>query len=153
MRSRQTMLLAGLAGAVIVAAGGFWFLSSTGNASGMRPDDREFVTLGGEIYADQCASCHGRDGKGEPNWREPLATGGMPAPPHDESGHTWHHPGQLLFDYTKRGGQALIGDRGKSNMPPFGDVLSDDEIWAVLSYIKSTWPAEIRAMHDQRNGS
>jgi len=35
----------------------------------------------------------------------------------------------------------------------FGDVLSDDEIIAVLSYIKSTWPDRVREVHDERNQS
>jgi mono/diheme cytochrome c family protein len=29
-------------------------------------------------------------------------------------------------------------------MPAFGNVLTDAEIWAVLAYIKSRWPTEIR---------
>jgi mono/diheme cytochrome c family protein len=33
---------------------------------------------------------------------------------------------------------------GASNMPAFGSVLSDEEITAVLTYIKSTWPEETR---------
>ena len=30
-------------------------------------------------------------------------------------------------------------------MPAFGQTLSDAEIWAVLAFIKSRWPEEIRA--------
>lgn len=106
------------------------------------PGDPEQVALGRTVYADNCADCHGINLEGEPNWRVPLPQGGLPAPPHDESGHTWHHGDKLLFDYTKRGGQAVIGDGGgfKSNMPGFGETLSDEEIWAVLAFIKSTWP-------------
>ncbi|TNE39067.1 MAG: cytochrome c, partial [Sphingomonadales bacterium] len=33
----------------------------------------------------------------------------------------------------------------------YADTLSDAEIIAVLSYIKSTWPEEIRARHDDLN--
>jgi len=36
-------------------------------------------------------------------------------------------------------------------MPGFGDKLSDQEIWAVLAFIKSTWPAEIRARQESIN--
>jgi len=32
----------------------------------------------------------------------------------------------------------------KSGMPAFEDVLTDDEIYSVLDFIKSTWPKEIR---------
>ena len=68
----------------------------------------------------------------------------LPAPPHDETGHTWHHNDALLFDVTKLGSTAVIGDDYKSNMPGFSETMSDGEIWAVLAYIKSTWPAGVQ---------
>ena len=34
-------------------------------------------------------------------------------------------------------------------MPGFAATLSDTEIWAVLAYIKSTWPADIRAAQER----
>ena len=72
----------------------------------------------------------------------------MPAPPHDASGHTWHHSDQVLFDYVKLGGQETLRRMGvdgfESAMPGFADLLSDREIRDVLNYIKSTWPAELR---------
>jgi mono/diheme cytochrome c family protein len=36
-------------------------------------------------------------------------------------------------------------------MPAFGEQLSDDEIWAVLAYIKSSWPPEIQAAREEVN--
>ena len=69
----------------------------------------------------------------------------MPAPPHDASGHTWHHPDGVLFRITKEGVAAVVGGGYQSDMPAFGDVLSDDEIRAVLAYIKSMWPERERA--------
>jgi mono/diheme cytochrome c family protein len=72
----------------------------------------------------------------------------LPAPPHDATGHTWHHPDQVLFDLTKFGVQPIAGPDYRSAMPAFGDKLSDDEILAILSYIKSTWPPEIRRRQD-----
>ena len=36
-------------------------------------------------------------------------------------------------------------------MPGFGNALSDAEIWAVLAFIKSSWPPEIRARQDAIN--
>jgi mono/diheme cytochrome c family protein len=38
-------------------------------------------------------------------------------------------------------------------MPGFGDVMTDDEIKAVLAFIKSTWPERIRKAQDQRNAA
>lgn len=111
-------------------------------------------TVGQVLYLDNCASCHGENLQGEPNWQTPKDDGTLPAPPHDETGHTWHHGDDLLFAYTKFGGQAALEARGvtgfKSGMPPFENVLSDAEIRAVLDYIKSTWPEDIRAVQAAR---
>jgi mono/diheme cytochrome c family protein len=115
------------------------------------PNDPAMVALGEEIYAGHCASCHGAELEGQPDWQRPLPDGGLPAPPHDASGHTWHHPDDLLFGITKFGGQALAPAGFRSNMPAFGDQLGDREIWAVLAFIKSRWPAEIRAVQEERN--
>ena len=101
---------------------------------------------GAAIYDNQCASCHGVGLEGQPDWqtRDP-ATGRLPAPPHDETGHTWHHPDDVLFAMTKHGPQIFAGPDYPSDMPGFGDVLSDDDIVAVLDYIKAQWPEGIRA--------
>ena len=48
---------------------------------------------------------------------------------------------------------ALLGDLGQSNMPAFGDQLDDEQIWAVLSFIKAQWPLEVQRMQSQRNPS
>lgn len=145
--SGMTMAIGALIVVLLGGAGYFAFFANggSGNAGSLAdPGDAQLVALGEQVYGQYCASCHGRNLQGQANWQTPLPSGVLPAPPHDESGHTWHHPDELLFDYTKRGGQALIGNSGKSGMPGFGAVLSDREIWAVLAYIKSTWPREIR---------
>lgn len=100
----------------------------------------EFIEQGRRVYVDQCASCHGADLKGQPDWRSPLPSGRLPAPPHDESGHTWHHADDILFRIVKEGTAAIVGGGYESDMPGFADVLSDAEIRAVLAYIKNTWP-------------
>jgi mono/diheme cytochrome c family protein len=108
--------------------------------------------MGKALYAKNCASCHGKNLEGQtPNWRQPMPDGSFPAPPHDASGHTWHHPDALLFKVTKYS-RTQSGDKSfKSNMPAFEKTLSDDEIWSVLSYIKSTWPDAIQQRHDTLN--
>lgn len=102
------------------------------------------VAMGAGLYERHCASCHGANLEGQPKWRERLANGRLPAPPHDASGHTWHHPDQVLFDLIKRGVAAYAGAGYESDMPAYAGVLSDDEIRAVLAFIKSRWPAHIR---------
>ena len=82
--------------------------------------------------------------EGQPDWRRRLPTGRMPAPPHDDSGHTWHHADAVLFGITKRGVVPPYAPPGyESDMPAFAGKLSDDDIWAVLAYIKSHWSAQV----------
>ena len=103
------------------------------------------VALGQEIYAQHCAACHGAKLEGQGNWRKPLPNGRMPAPPHDDSGHTWHHPDEVLFGITKHGLVPPYAPAGyASDMPAFGGKLSDQEIRAVLAYIESRWSLELR---------
>ena len=99
---------------------------------------------GQAIYAEHCASCHGAELEGQPDWRSRLPNGRMPAPPHDASGHTWHHSDSVLFRITKEGLSAIVGDNYESDMPAFGGVLNDGEIQSVLEFIKSTWPERER---------
>jgi len=105
--------------------------------------DAEMIELGAGLYEETCASCHGTDLEGQPDWRRRLDNGRMPAPPHDETGHTWHHADQQLFDITKNGLASVVPGY-ESDMPVFDGILSDDEITAILGYIKSTWPERER---------
>jgi len=115
----------------------------------LRQGDPETVALGGKVYTANCVSCHGAGLEGQPDWRIAGPDGRLPAPPHDETGHTWHHDGETLFNLTKYGVGKMIGDPDyASDMPAYEDVLTDDEIVAVLSFIKSTWPPETRARHN-----
>ena len=113
--------------------------------------DAAVVAEGRAIYADHCAVCHGAELEGQPDWRNADSDGYLPAPPHDATGHTWHHPDTLLFEITKHGTEAVVGGGYRSNMAGFGDRLSDAEIIAVLAYIKSTWPPRIIERHDRLN--
>ena len=107
---------------------------------------------GAALYLDHCAACHGADLEGAPDWSLPGPDGRLPAPPHDETGHTWHHGDGFLTDYVVRGGQAVLDELGvawDSGMPAFGDILRAEEIAAILDYIKTSWPPEIRAIQER----
>ena len=109
-------------------------------------EDRPAVDLsmGKNIYAQQCAVCHGAKLEGQPDWQRKLANGRFPAPPHDDSGHTWHHPDEVLFGITKNGLAPPYAPKGyESDMPAFAGKLSDEEIRAVLAYISSHWSGEV----------
>ena len=124
------------------------FVIAPAAAVELKPDDAVYVNKGKSVYRAHCASCHGFTLKGQRKWRQRKANGKLPAPPHDATGHTWHHTGQQLFELTKFGPRALIGGDYQTDMPGYKDILSDEEIIAVLSYIKSTWPDKIRQHHD-----
>ncbi len=99
---------------------------------------------GQQVYTQYCASCHGANGEGQfpaaPN--QPDATGRIGAPPHNGNGHTWHHGDAMLIRYVREGGISLTDPVNFYPMPAFGDQLSDDEIVAVLGYIKTLWNDE-----------
>ena len=115
------------------------------------PDDAAIVAQGDRIYTAECASCHGANLEGQPNWQSAGPDGLRPAPPHDVTGHTWHHDDTTLFILTKHGLSGLMDDAPATGMPAYANVLTDAEIIAVLSYIKSEWPKEIRSRHDAIN--
>ena len=110
------------------------------------------VATGQQIYADRCAGCHGANLEGQPDWRIRKRDGKLPAPPHDATGHTWHHSDAQLFRITKEGPGAILPGY-ESDMPGFAGVLTDDELRAVLDYIKSTWPERQQAIQASRSAS
>jgi mono/diheme cytochrome c family protein len=121
---------------------------ATGPGEDPRADPRDAarVALGAKVYSRECASCHGANLEGQANWKEPLPSGRRPAPPHDDSGHTWHHPDYMLFAIVKNGLVPPYAPPGyESDMPAFGAKLADEEIWAVLAFIKSRWSREVMA--------
>jgi mono/diheme cytochrome c family protein len=120
----------------------------------LRADDPQVLAVGKKVYEQHCASCHGARLEGQPNWRVRDAAGLLPAPPHDASGHTWHHPDDVLFSITKYGVAKAAGLKDyRSTMPAFGNVLTDAEIVAVLSWIKAQWPAQIRDQQEAVNAA
>lgn len=129
---------------LIVAAGGWYALRAQGN--GPEAPDPARIAEGRAIYEANCATCHGVNLEGEAGWQSRRADGTLPAPPQNETGHTWHHTDQQLFAIIKNGMQAMAGADYKTSMAGFADTLSDDEIRAVLDYIKSRWPENVRAM-------
>ena len=89
--------------------------------------DQGRLLQGKTVYTANCAACHGANLEGQANWRE------------------WHHPDRLLVDMVKHG---LVPGRTappgyESDMPAYGGLLTDEEIVAVIAYIKSTWPPRV----------
>ena len=145
--TRMGLVTGGIA--ALVAGAAAWVVVADGQdvpdglTSLGAPVTAEQIELGQEVYAANCASCHGANLEGQPDWRRRNANGRMPAPPHDASGHPWHHADRPLFTITKLGVGAVVPGY-ESDMPAFEGILSDDEIAAVLAFIKSTWPERER---------
>lgn len=144
MRRTGTTAIGVAAFAVAAAAAWFW-----APRTGVRIDhtDAALVSRGEQVYAQQCAACHGARLEGQPDWQSRNAEGRLPAPPHDEHGHTWHHDDQVLFELTKYGLAKHAPAGYQSDMPAFEGTLADRDIVAALAFIKSRWPALI---HDKR---
>ena len=109
------------------------------------------VELGAQLYAAKCQTCHGG------------ATGGgmMDIPPrHNANGHTWHHPDCQLVAIVLNGPEASGGMGGMMRdmmgasqdtprMPAFRGQLTEEEVLAILAYIKTWWTEEQRAWQAQ----
>ena len=147
--AKRLCLLGATLGAVAIAISGFGWITTDAEAQLPLVMPEDLDTAEGEgLYAINCASCHGESLEGQPDWRRPGSDGRLPAPPHDVTGHTWHHADELLFRYTKLGGRDSLAAEGvefDSGMPGFGDRLSDTEIWTILAFIRSTWPEREQA--------
>lgn len=142
MARPRLILLATVATALMIAAVGAWILLDRQPTA--NPDSKQQIVLGQNVYSANCASCHGNNLEGELNWKIRKENGRLPAPPHDTSGHTWHHADEQLFGIVKDGLAAYAPAGYVTDMPAFKGILSDAEIHAVLAYIKSLWPLDIR---------
>lgn len=97
------------------------------------------VAEGAGLYTPPCAACHGSQLEGTANWKQRLPDGSFP-PPHDNSGHTWHHSDAVLLNIVSLGGDPAFN----SKMPGFRDKLSAAEMLAILEFFRSRWGTEER---------
>lgn len=148
IRAWVALAAVALLGTAIIAIGGNpWRPGGQGPSA-----DPAQIALGHRVYQAHCASCHGVNLEGQPAWPRRRPDGRLPAPPHDPSGHTWHHPDAQLVEIT-RDGFARIMPGYETDMPAFGGTLSETEIVAVIAFIRSTWPPEIHRRRAERLGS
>ena len=126
--------------------------SSAGDTAVIAPaaTDSDAYRLGQTVYHAQCASCHGVNGEGQfpdaPLERDITRRYG--APPHDGTGHTWHHDDDLIIRIIREGG---MGDPVNFYvMPALGSALSEEEIEAVIAYIKTLWSPEQQTIQHER---
>jgi len=81
------------------------------------------------LYLSQCASCHGADGRG--SWRATLFL--MRPGDLGDPKMLAQKTDQYLFDVIKNGGATI----GKPGMPAFGFHLTDDQIRALVAYVRA----------------
>lgn len=149
---RYSVLVAVL---IVIAAGAFYFgAGDRGRAEG-RVDVRDPAQIprGRVVYEQRCAVCHGQRLEGQADWRIRLSNGRLPAPPHDDTGHSWHHADEVLFAIVKNGLVPPYAPAGyQSDMPAFGPLLSDEDIRATLAYIESHWSGKVVKIREEMLG-
>ena len=109
-------LFSGLLAVILLVAGSRSSLASDGPAKA-DPNDAALISRGKVVYAEQCASCHGADAQGAPNWQERDEHGELPAPPHDAEGHTWRHSDAELYEMVSTGWRDLFNKTRRLTMP------------------------------------
>jgi S-disulfanyl-L-cysteine oxidoreductase SoxD len=133
---------------------GYWVWQSTSKQDAVAlssrwiaPTDGQARIEGKALYDMYCASCHGVNLEGQFNWRQRMANGRLPAPPHNIDGHTWHHPDAQLVEMIKIGfvGGVNAPKGYQIDMPAFESVLTHAQIELILGYIKSAWPEQALA--------
>jgi mono/diheme cytochrome c family protein len=137
MKLHPAKVLTAASALTLAAATAAWLLWPRGLT--IDHSDSALVARGATLYPKHCASCHGARLEGQPDWTSRNERGRLPAPPHDDSGHSWHHDDEVLFEVTKYGITKHAPPGYESDMPAFGKTMSDDEILATLAYIKSRW--------------
>ena len=143
--------LAILMGTALAGLAAYLMLSSVA-PPGIPYTNARAVAQGAGIYAAHCAACHGADREGQPFWQYPDVEGYLPAPPLNGSGHSAEHPDIILIETIRQGPQATVCVGRNSRMGGYKDILSDEEILAVLAHIKNGWPEEVIEKHNRVNG-
>lgn len=147
---RATLLVIG--GATLAVAGMGACIGTQAGLSSVAPIatavSGETVARGAQLYQTNCQACHGdREGRG----RLPYV------PSHGDDGHTWHHSDRNLMEIILNGGDEMTEmmrsmsgvPEDAPRMPMWKDKLTEEEVRAILAYIKTFWSPERRRMQEQ----
>jgi mono/diheme cytochrome c family protein len=128
MRRPVLALLVILAGLGLFVGGLAWVLDTPKPPAG--------TSRAARLYLGLCATCHGQDGRG--SWRAALflIRPGNLADAVRMGGHT----DQYLADMITNGGAPI----GRPGMPAFGGALSDEDIRALVAYLRTLGQAPAR---------
>lgn len=104
---------------------------SRGIAPALTEEVDGLLRQGGEIYETHCQDCHGNLGQGAPGAYPALA---------GNRGITLASPINAIRSILNGGYAPVIASNPRPyGMPPFAQILRDDEIALVLSYIRNAW--------------
>ena len=146
-----------ISGILLLALGGWAYISHSSIkpeqvSVSLLPNDSGVVSKGKEIYAQNCASCHGKNLQGQVGWQNQLDEDGHRlAPPLNGAAHTWHHSPEYLYRVIKYGFTSFDPNYEGKMLGNSG--LSDEEVWELVSYMKEVWPNEIKEVYENRFGS
>ena len=120
MRRPVLVLVLAIATIGVFTAGLAWLLDT--------PSPRPGAPRGERLWGAVCAECHGEDGRG--SWRATIFL----IRPGDlaDSATTGRQTDQYLFDIIKEGGSPI----GRPGMPAFGAALKDEDIRALVAYMR-----------------
>lgn len=109
--------------------------------------DPNIIANGELLYVENCLNCHGINLQGQQNWENALDEDGHRlAPPLNGSGHTWHHPPEMLSEIIKYGLKSI--DSKYEGKMVGNENLTDEEILSILEYIKSVWPENLKKEYE-----
>lgn len=137
--------------AIFIVAGAAVYFAVGGNGGGVNYRDAGLIARGESLFSRNCASCHGNKAVGEsPRNAKGGAKpgGGYWAPALNGTAHAWHHPPDGLFRIIEQGSPAA-----DSSMVGWGGRMSGEEIHAVLAYLQSLWPEELRLRYERAHSS
>jgi mono/diheme cytochrome c family protein len=89
------------------------------------------LSLGKQIYDRECASCHGAEGLGMPPHYPPLAG--------NQSIQMVSAVNAIRMVLNGGYPPGTAGNPMPYGMPPFAHRMSDDEVAAVVTYIRTSW--------------
>lgn len=137
--------------ALFLSAALFLGLIAGSAQAGQATPPADDIELGRSVYAQYCASCHGKDAEGAPAWQRPNALGELPAPPHNSDGHTWRHSDAELYEMIAKGWRDPFNKSASLTMPAFEEQLRPEQINAVIAYLKTLWTVDQQQFQRDEN--
>ncbi len=118
-------VVVGVIGILLVANVQFFRLGLEENLRNPFPPTSESVATGSPVYTENCAVCHGTSGLGDGPGGQ-----GLPKLPADLFVHVPLHSDTILFEFIRDG-------IAESGMPGQDGILSDDEMWHLVNYLRA----------------